>query len=44
MRQTNAVFAKENRQFQDACKKAEIPATARQASKYRSGKGKAYNS
>jgi len=41
MRQSNAVFAKENRRFQDACQKAGIPATARQASKYRAGKGKA---
>lgn len=42
MRQSNAVFAKENRQFNEACQKAGIPATARQASKFRSGKGKAF--
>jgi len=41
-RQPNAVFAANNATFVAACKAAGIPATARQASKYRRGAGSAY--
>lgn len=43
-REENAVFAKNNQRFINACQKAGIPATARQASKFRQGKGLAFNS
>lgn len=38
----NGKFAKENSEFQDACSKVGIKPTARQASKFRNKKGKAY--
>ena len=41
---TNAQFAKENKEFIAACKAVEIPATSRQASRWRNKKGKAYRS
>jgi len=40
---TNREFAKKNRAFIKACELAEIPATGRQASKYRRERGKAYS-
>ena len=39
---TNAEFAKETKVFKDSCIKAGILPTARQASKWRNKKGKAY--
>ena len=39
---TNKVFAKESTAFQNACEKAGVEPTARQASKYRMKKGIAY--
>jgi hypothetical protein len=38
----NAQFAQTDKAFIDACKRAEIPPTARQASKYRNRRGAAY--
>lgn len=38
---SNEVFATTDTEFQDACTKAGIPATARQAGKWRNGYGKA---
>ena len=43
MREDNRTFAQTNQAFKNACEKAEIPATKRQASKYRNGYGKAWN-
>jgi len=40
-RQSNDGFALENQEFKDACSKAGVPATPRQASKFRNGYGKA---
>ena len=40
----NREFAKSNSQFKAACEKAGIPATQRQASRYRRKMGKAYKS
>ena len=42
-KKTNKDFAKEDNAFQTACTKAGVEPTARQASKYRMQKGKAYN-
>lgn len=39
---TNKIFAKNNTKFQADCNKAGVDATARQASKYRNKKGRAY--
>jgi hypothetical protein len=39
---TNKQFAKDNEKFNELCKKAGIPATARQASKFRNSKGRAF--
>jgi len=39
MRPTNAMFAKDDKIFQEACKLAVIEPTERQASKWRNGKG-----
>jgi len=39
---TNAEFAKEDVKFQNACEAVGIPATSRQASKYKRKFGKAY--
>lgn len=39
---TNKEFSTQNELFKKACEKVGIPATKRQASKWRSGKGKAY--
>ena len=39
---TNDKFAKEDSAFQAACDKADVKPTARQASKWRNKKGKAY--
>ena len=39
---TNREYAKKERSFIKACELAEIPATGRQASKYRRERGKAY--
>lgn len=39
---TNAEYAKTDKFFHDCCKEAKIPATVRQASKYRNKKGIAY--
>ena len=44
MEETNAEFAKNDGKFINACSKVGIPATSRQASKYRMKKGLAYNS
>jgi hypothetical protein len=41
-RQTNKDFAANDSNFASACQKADVPATARQASKFRRGFGKAY--
>lgn len=41
---TNKKFAEDNTKFVSACQRAGIPATARQASKFRAEKGLAYNS
>uniref|UniRef100_A0A6H1ZD72 Uncharacterized protein n=1 Tax=viral metagenome TaxID=1070528 RepID=A0A6H1ZD72_9ZZZZ len=41
MKETNAKFAKNNRTFTIACGLAKTPATPRQASKFRRGRGKA---
>lgn len=41
---TNRQFAHENKEFQDACSKADIPPTKRQAQKFRHKKGKAWKS
>lgn len=38
---TNKQFSQQDKVFQRACELAGIPVTARQASKYRAGKGKA---
>lgn len=38
---TNKEFAKTNTKFKDACKKAKVDPTPRQASKYKHGRGKA---
>ena len=43
MRPTNLYFANNDQLFKEACKLAEIPATARQASRYRRDKGKAFS-
>jgi hypothetical protein len=40
--QTNGDYAAQQEHFRKACEAAEIPATARQASKFRMGKGVAY--
>ena len=40
--QSNAAFAKTNQAFIAACEKVDIPATSRQASKFRCKRGKAY--
>jgi hypothetical protein len=40
--ESNAVFAHTDDNFKKACAEAEIPATRRQASKWRRGAGKAY--
>jgi hypothetical protein len=42
IRQTNAGFAITNKQFVKACEVARIPPTKRQASKFRSRRGLAY--
>lgn len=39
---TNKEFSEKDQTFKDACKKAKISATTRQASKWRMKKGKAY--
>jgi hypothetical protein len=39
---TNKIFAEQDEPFKKACEKVGITATKRQASKWRSGKGKAY--
>jgi hypothetical protein len=39
---TNQQFALEDKAFQDACKRAGIPATKRQASKFRLKDGRAW--
>jgi hypothetical protein len=39
---TNKEFAKSDQKFIDDCQKANVEPTARQASKYRMKKGKAY--
>lgn len=39
---TNKWFALMDETFREACKLAGLPATSRQASKYRSGRGTAY--
>lgn len=39
---TNKEFASQDSKFQNACQKAGVEATPRQASKYRNKKGKAY--
>ena len=39
---TNRMFASNNKKFIEACKRANIPPTARQASKFRNKKGTAY--
>ncbi len=43
-RLTNKEFAVQDVKFQNACKKAGITPTTRQASKFRAGRGKAFNS
>ena len=40
---SNANFAKTDTAFIEACEKAEVKPTARQASKWRTKSGKAYN-
>jgi len=40
---TNAFFAKNSKTFIKACKKADIPPTSRQASKFRRKMGLAYS-
>ena len=40
--QTNAEFAKQDGQFQQACAKADVKPTRRQASKFRNKEGSAY--
>lgn len=40
---TNREFAKKDQPFIKACELAQIPATGRQASKYRRERGKAYD-
>lgn len=42
-KQKNKDFAAKDSAFIEACAKADVPATARQASKFRRGYGKAYN-
>ena len=42
-RMTNKEFSQKDSQFISACEKAGVPATPRQASKYRKGYGKAVN-
>jgi hypothetical protein len=39
---TNKEYAKENKDFREACEKVKIEPTKRQASKYRHKKGKAW--
>ena len=39
---TNAEFARRDKSFAEACSKAGIPKTKRQASKWRNHKGKAW--
>ena len=39
---TNTEFAEKNKEFREACEVAKIPATKRQASKWRMKKGLAY--
>lgn len=41
-RESNETFALNNQEFKEACERGNIPATARQASKYRNGYGRAY--
>ena len=41
-KETNGEFAKGNKPFQTACGAVDLQPTARQASKFRLGKGKAY--
>lgn len=43
MQPTNRFFASDDLLFNVACKLAKTPATKRQASRWRSGKGKAYS-
>lgn len=43
-RLTNAQFAKYNQVFIDACRMADVYPSAREASKFRRGKGKAFQS
>ena len=40
---SNKKFAEENGSFKEACKKAEVEPTTRQASKFRNKTGAAYN-
>ena len=42
LRKTNTFFAKNDEAFMKACKTVNIPATTRQAGKFRKGKGLAY--
>ena len=42
MREDNKTFAQTNQAFKNACEKAGIPATKRQASKFRRKLGKAW--
>ena len=42
-RTTNRQFAEKNEPFKQACEKAEVKNTGRQASKWRMKKGKAWN-
>ena len=41
VKQSNAAFALQDGEFQEACKKADVQPTQRQASKFRNGYGKA---
>ena len=43
MREDNRTFAQTNQAFKNACEKAGTPATKRQASKFRNGRGMAWN-
>ena len=43
MRPTNLYFANNDQLFKEACELAGIPTTARQASRYRRDKGKAFS-
>lgn len=40
---TNKEYAKDNKEFKDACEKVGVEPTKRQASKWRMNKGKAFN-